>query len=99
MESFNFLLSKHVFSNLSTKKDQNLPSNLSKTWSLKQAPKQLALKGARFENVNIDKQPNPNPAIDLIAKFPVKEVETNIITCKGGENSLGHPQIFINLVV
>ena len=71
---------------------------LSKTWSQKQMPKSLALRGARFETVNLVKQPNPAAAIDLIAKVPIIEVHENIVACAGGGEKLGHPKIFINLV-
>lgn len=74
------------------------PSNLSKTWSRKQMPKSLALQGARFETVDIYKQPNPAPAIDLISKVPINQVHENIVACDGGGGKLGHPKIFINLV-
>lgn len=73
-------------------------AKLSKTWSQKQMPKSLALRGARFETVDITKQPNPAAAIDLIAKVPVIEVHENIVACDGGGEKLGHPKIFINLV-
>ena len=74
------------------------PATLSKTWSQKQMPKYLALRGARFETVDITKQPNPAAAIDLIAKVPVIEVHENIVACDGGGDKLGHPKVFINLV-
>jgi len=82
----------------SDSKTHNLATALSKTWSQKQAPRELALKGARFETVNIEKQPSPEPAIELISKSPIIEVKNNHVTCKGAEKGLGHPQIFINLV-
>ena len=74
------------------------PSNISKTWSQKQMPKSMALRGARFETVDISKQPNPAPAIELIAKIPINQVHENIVACDGGGDKLGHPKIFINLV-
>jgi uncharacterized Zn-finger protein len=74
------------------------PAKLSKTWSLKQMPKSLALQGARFATVDLTKQPNSAAAIDLIAKVPVIEVHENIVACDGGGEKLGHPKIFINLV-
>lgn len=74
------------------------PSPISKTWSQKQMPKSLALRGARFETVDISKQPNPAPAIELISKIPINQVHENIVACDGGGGKLGHPKIFINLV-
>lgn len=74
------------------------PSNISKTWSQKQIPKSLALQSARFETVDISKQPNPAPAIKLISKVPINQVHENIVACDGGGGRLGHPKIYINLV-
>lgn len=73
-------------------------SSLSKTWSQKQMPKSLAMKGARFETVDISKQPYPAPAIELIAKTPIIQVHEHIVACDGGGGKLGHPKIYINLV-
>lgn len=42
---------------------------------------------------------NKNFAIDLIAKQPVSEVESRIISCDGGGGALGHPKVYINLVI
>lgn len=72
--------------------------NLFETWSKKQMPKSLAMRGARFETVNIEKQPSPTPAIELISKVPVIELHENIVACDGGGGKLGHPKIYINLV-
>lgn len=74
-------------------------AKLTETWSKKQMPKSLAMQGARFETVNIEKQPNPTPAIDLISKVPIIEVHENIVACDGGGERLGHPKIYINLVI
>lgn len=78
--------------------DIDKSTNLSETWSKKQMPKYLAMKGARFETVNIERQPNPTPAIELISKVPVIELHENIVACDGGGGRLGHPTIYINLV-
>ena len=61
-------------------------------------PKSMAMQGARFETVDLSKQPNPQPAIDLISKYPIVEVHEHIVACDGGGGSLGHPKIYINLV-
>jgi len=42
---------------------------------------------------------NKNFAIDLIAEQPVSEVESRIISCDGGGGALGHPKVYINLVI
>lgn len=42
---------------------------------------------------------NESFAIDLIAEQPVSEVETRVISCDGGGGALGHPKVYINLVM
>lgn len=42
---------------------------------------------------------NKNFAIDLIAEQPVSEVESRVISCDGGGGALGHPKVYINLVI
>lgn len=44
-------------------------------------------------------QVNKNFAIDLIAEQPVSEVESRVISCDGGGGALGHPKVYINLVM
>lgn len=44
-------------------------------------------------------QVNENFAIDLIAEQPVSEVENRIVSCDGGGGALGHPKVYINLVM
>jgi len=44
-------------------------------------------------------QVNKNFAIDLIAEQPVSEVESRVISCDGGGGALGHPKVYINLVI
>jgi hypothetical protein len=60
-------------------------SKLSKV-SPSQADKQIAMKGPRFEQTRMDLQPNPLPAIDLIAQAPVQKVASRKIHCDGGGN-------------
>ncbi|XP_075396974.1 NADH dehydrogenase [ubiquinone] iron-sulfur protein 6, mitochondrial [Tenrec ecaudatus] len=43
------------------------------------------------------KEVNENFAIDLVAKQPVSEVESRVISCDGGGGALGHPRVYINL--
>lgn len=82
---------------IKTDNGENLES-LSRVWSKKQLPKSIAMRGARFETVDLNKQPNPKPAIDLISKYPIVQVHEHIVACDGGGGSLGHPKIYINLV-
>lgn len=77
----------------------NQAPNRSEKWSQNQMPKSIAMSGARFETINIITQPNPTSAIELIKNFPVIKIEKNIAVCDGGGNQLGHPKIFINLVI
>lgn len=56
----------------------------------------------RFIQKDLDKQPRPYAAIDLIAKEPVRYLtheEGNVAVCDGNKgNTLhGHPKVFINL--
>lgn len=44
-------------------------------------------------------QVNKNFAIDLIAEQPVSQVESRVISCDGGGGALGHPKVYINLVM
>jgi exopolysaccharide biosynthesis predicted pyruvyltransferase EpsI len=50
------------------------------------AEKSIAMNGPRFEQTRMDLQPNPLPAIELIAKVPVKMVHSRKISCDGGGN-------------
>lgn len=53
--------------------------------------------GPRFTQIDIAAQPNPLAAIELIKADPIRYVKERQVICKG-DNSLGHPNIFINLV-
>lgn len=44
-------------------------------------------------------QVNKNFAIDLIAEQPVSQVESRVVSCDGGGGALGHPKVYINLVM
>ncbi|KAG0366149.1 hypothetical protein BGZ54_005744 [Gamsiella multidivaricata] len=73
--------------------------NRETTWSQHQIEKKEAFKGPRFENVDINAQPQPQAAIDLIAEVPIRMVEGRRAKCDGGGGSLGHPAVWINLVI
>ncbi|KAL7984616.1 hypothetical protein Chor_003186 [Crotalus horridus] len=53
----------------------------------------------RVRFVGRQKEVNENFAIDLIAEQPVSEVETRVVWCDGGGGALGHPKVYINLVM
>lgn len=42
-------------------------------------------------------QPQPEAAIELIHKQPVRWSKTKVVSCDGGGGPLGHPRIFINV--
>ncbi|KAI8365865.1 zinc-finger domain-containing protein [Choanephora cucurbitarum] len=72
-------------------------ANRTTTWSATQRPKSQALVGPRFEQIDLDTQPNPMAAIELIAEEPIRFVNKRIAHCDGGGGPLGHPKIYINL--
>ncbi|KAG1472005.1 hypothetical protein G6F56_001790 [Rhizopus delemar] len=72
-------------------------SNRTATWSENQRAKSDALVGPRFEQTDINTQPNPMAAIDLIAEEPIRFVKKRIANCDGGGGPLGHPKVYINL--
>ncbi|ELR57432.1 NADH dehydrogenase [ubiquinone] iron-sulfur protein 6, mitochondrial, partial [Bos mutus] len=49
--------------------------------------------------VGRQKEVNENFAIDLIAEQPVSQVGSRVISCDGGGGALGHPRVYINLVM
>lgn len=42
---------------------------------------------------------NKNFAINLVAEEPVTDVESRVVSCDGGGGALGHPKVYINLVM
>nr|CAG8447711.1 879_t:CDS:2 [Entrophospora candida] len=62
------------------------------TWSKSQRPRKDALVGPRFEQTDLDAQPRPLSAIELIGEEPIHYVEGRIAVCHGGDGNLGHPQ-------
>ncbi|TIA90028.1 hypothetical protein E3P99_01759 [Wallemia hederae] len=71
--------------------------NRATKWSPRQRSKQDAFVGPRFEQKNLELQPNPKAAIELIAEEPVRLVEGRVASCDGGGGPLGHPKIYIKL--
>lgn len=45
------------------------------------------------------KEVNSNWAIKLIEKAPPMATEDRIVACDGGGGPLGHPKVYINLVM
>lgn len=78
--------------------------NRKTTWSESQEVRSevIAKHPFRFVQRDLDLQPRPYAAIDLIAKEPVRYLsheDGNIAVCDGnkGDTLQGHPKIFINL--
>lgn len=78
--------------------------NRSTTWSASQEPRiDVLLKHpSRFVQHELETQPRPYAAIDLIAKEPIKyltHAEGHVAVCDGNRGSTlqGHPKVYINL--
>ncbi|PAV22379.1 ubiquinone oxidoreductase 20 kd subunit [Pyrrhoderma noxium] len=76
-----------------TKQSPNYPQ----PWSTNQQSRAVAYQDARFEQTNLEFQPQPLSAMELIAQEPVRMVNGRIAVCDGGKGPLGHPKVFINL--
>jgi len=70
--------SKHGFP--TTQQAPNYP----KTWSINQAPRPGPGTSPRFEQTNMELQPNPLSAMELIANEPVRIVHGRKAVCDGG---------------
>lgn len=71
--------------------------NRATTWSKTQRAREDIVNNPRFVQADLDGQPRPMAAIELIAEEPVREVEGRIACCDGGGGALGHPRVWINL--
>lgn len=76
--------------------------NRKDVWTGSQQPRAdaIARNPHRFIQRDLDKQPQPYSAMELIAKQPVRYIhEGNVAVCDGNKGSTlqGHPKIFINL--
>lgn len=58
--------------------------NKAETWSESQNPRDLAMRGPRFEQVNYDLQPLPLSAMEMISREPIRLTTKRIIECDGG---------------
>ncbi|CAI2180742.1 7985_t:CDS:2 [Funneliformis geosporum] len=86
-----------TITNSSTIEKYKQASNREATWSNSQRTRTDAMIGPRFEQVDLEAQPRPLAAIELVAEEPIHYVEGRIAVCHGGGGALGHPQIYINL--
>ncbi|KAG2221775.1 hypothetical protein INT45_003415 [Circinella minor] len=71
--------------------------NRAATWSRDQRPKDEAMVGPRFEQMDLAAQPDAMAAIELIAEEPIHFSNQRIVSCDGGGGALGHPKVYINL--
>lgn len=76
--------------------------NRNTTWSPTQESRSevIAKHPQRFVQRDLEQQPRPYAAIDLIAKEPIKFLaHENIAVCDGnkGNTLQGHPKVYINL--
>lgn len=77
--------------------DQQAPNRIA-PWSPNQANRSEVMTGPRFIGKDIEAQPRPYAAIELIHKQPVRFVEgNNIAVCDGNGGMQGHPKVYINL--
>lgn len=83
----------HTPENIPSEQAPNYPS----TWSATQNPRENAMRGPRFEQMEVEFQPQPLSAMAMIQKEPVRLSSKRIVSCDGGGGALGHPKIFINL--
>jgi len=86
---------------ITTKKDEPVTlrqaPNYPGTWSTNQAPRPGPGSGPRFEQTDMDLQPAPLSAMELIAEEPIRVAHGRIASCDGGGGPLGHPKVYINL--
>jgi NADH dehydrogenase (ubiquinone) Fe-S protein 6 len=71
--------------------------NRATTWSASQQTRAQGQQGPRFEQTDLSLQPQPYAAIDLIAKEPIRFVDSDVAVCDGGRGAQGHPKVFINI--
>ncbi|KAF8506691.1 ubiquinone oxidoreductase 20 kd subunit [Russula emetica] len=71
--------------------------NHAATWSTNQRARPAGQSGPRFEQTNMELQPNPLSAMELIANEPIRLIHGRKAICDGGAGPLGHPKIYINL--
>lgn len=75
--------------------------NRKETWAPSQRPRADAMTGPMFDGVDLETQPQPYAAIDLIAQTPIHYVYHQAV-CDGNDEGehggvQGHPKIYINV--
>ncbi|KAJ2504718.1 hypothetical protein GGI11_007262 [Coemansia sp. RSA 2049] len=76
--------------------EQQAP-NRDVTWTKTQRPRSDVIDDPRFVRADLQTQPRPMAAIELIAEEPVREIDGRLACCDGGSGALGHPRVWINL--
>ena len=62
--------------------------NRAVTWARSQKPREQAMTGPRFEQTNLEYQPRPPAAIELINKQPIRYIDDRVARCDGGKLKL-----------
>ncbi|KAJ2354732.1 hypothetical protein IWW50_003744 [Coemansia erecta] len=73
-----------VSASTETKELTQQAPNRKVTWSETQRPRADIINDPRFVQVDLDGQPRPMAAIELITEEPIREVETRLACCDGG---------------
>jgi NADH dehydrogenase (ubiquinone) Fe-S protein 6 len=66
--------------------------NYATTWSTNQAPRPGPGTGPRFEQTNMNLQPNPLSAMEMVAREPIRLVKGRTAVCDGGAYISYHKQ-------
>lgn len=93
---------RHVYLGVdqTTVKETQAP-NRKNTWAPSQRPRADAMTGPLFDGIDLETQPRPLAAIELIAKTPIRYVHSTAV-CDGNYEGIrggvqGHPKIYINV--
>ncbi|KAF7969041.1 hypothetical protein HWV62_28435 [Athelia sp. TMB] len=71
--------------------------NAAARWSTNQRARPVAGENPRFEQTNMDLQPQPLSAMEMVNNEPIRLVDGRKAVCDGGGGPLGHPKVYINL--
>lgn len=80
----------------------NIPAtqapNTKEVWSPSQNPRDLAMRGPRFEQINYELQPLPLAGMEMISREPIRLTPKRIISCDGGEMKISACCMTLKLV-
>lgn len=71
----------HTPPNVPEKQSPNYPT----TWSETQNPRDMAMRGPRFEQMNMEFQPQPLSAMEMVQREPIRLSHKRVTSCDGGE--------------